>query len=111
MPTVNRIINTDAERHAAAKFVAGRPYPFTLSLTDGKHRTSQQNRLQQKWMLEISQQLGDRTPEEARGYCKLHFGVPILRAENEAFRASYDKIIRQLPYTRQMDHSTEHENW
>ena len=42
-------------------------------------------------------QLGDRTPEEARGYFKLHHGVPIRR-EDEAFAAVYDRVLRPLPY-------------
>lgn len=31
-------------------------------------------------------------------YCKLHFGVGILRAEDEQFREAYDKSIKPLPY-------------
>lgn len=63
-----------------------------------KKRTLEQNRLQRQWLNEISEQLGDRTPEEARGYCKLTIGVPILRAENEKFREHYDRVIRPMPY-------------
>ncbi len=48
------------------KFIEGRPLPFTATVTDGKHRTSHQNRLQRQWMVEIAAQLGDRTPEEVR---------------------------------------------
>ena len=49
-------------------------------------------------MIEISEQLGDRTPEEARGYCKLSFAVPILKEENEAFRDKYDEVVEHLNY-------------
>jgi hypothetical protein len=51
---------------------------------------------------EIAEQLGDRTPEEVRGYCKLTIGVPILRAENEAFRERYDAIVKPLPYEQKL---------
>lgn len=99
MGTVNRIVETERDRSNLLKFIEGRPIPFTASLTSGKHRTNHQNRLQRQWMMEIAAQLGDRTAEEVRGECKLTFGVPILRAENEAFRASYDEIVKPLPYT------------
>jgi hypothetical protein len=97
MGTTNRIIETEQDRDMLIKFIQGRPLPFTATLTDGKHRTTHQNRLQRQWMVEIAAQLGDRTPEEVRGYCKLHFGIPILR-ENDAFRKDYDNLVRPLPY-------------
>lgn len=97
MATNNRIIETEQARDMLVKFIQGRPLPFTATLTDGKHRTTHQNRLQRQWMVEIAAQLGDRTPEEVRGYCKLHFGIPILR-ENDAFRKDYDNLVRPLPY-------------
>lgn len=98
MATNNRIVDTEQARDQLNKFIAGKKLPFTASITDGKHRTNDQNRLQRKWVLEISAQLGDRTPEEVRGYCKLHFGVPILRNENDAFRLRYDEVVKPLSY-------------
>ena len=53
-------------------------------------------------MTEISEQLGDRTPEEIRAFCKLTLGVPILRAENEGFREKYDLIVRPLSYEQKL---------
>lgn len=98
MATNNRIVETEHDREMLVRFISKKPLPFTSTITDGKHRTTDQNRLQRLWVMEIAQQLGDQTPEEVRGYCKLAFGVPILRAENEAFRASYDMIVKPLPY-------------
>ena len=43
-------------------------------------------------------QLGDVTPEWVRGYSKLHFGVPILRAEDEEFAEKYDATVKPLTY-------------
>lgn len=98
MATVNRIVETEHDRKQFIRFLEGRKFPFTVSLVDGKHRTNDQNKLQRLWVNEISQQLGDQTPEEVRGYCKLAFGVPILRHENEAFCKEYDQLIKPLPY-------------
>lgn len=68
----------------------------------GRHRSLQQNKLQQKWHMEAAMQLRDETAEEKRAYCKLHFGVPLLRAESDEFRAQYDTIIRPLPYEHKL---------
>lgn len=102
MTTVNRTIETEHDRTMAARLIEARSVPFTLTLTDGKHRTTAQNKLQRLWMNEISEQRGDQTPEEARGYCKLTIGVPILRAQNEAFAAEYDRVIKPLPYEHKL---------
>lgn len=98
MATHNRTIEYEQARDMLIKFIQSKPMPFVVSITDGKHRSIQQNSTQRMWMIEIATQLGDRTPEEARGECKLMFGVPILRRENEAFRLEYDKHVRPLPY-------------
>lgn len=67
-----------------------------------RHRTVDQNSLQHKWHQEAAQQLREETAEGYRAYCKLHFGVPILRAEEPDFRAQYDEIIRPLPYEQKL---------
>ena len=102
MATNNRTVETEQARDMLVKFIMGKKLPITVSIADGKHRTNDQNDLQRKWVLEVSAQLGDRTPEEVRGYCKLHFGVPILRNENDVFRAEYDAIIMPLPYEHKL---------
>lgn len=68
---------------------------------ESRHRTWEQNKLQRLWVGEAEQQ-GDMTAEEYRGYCKLHFGVPILRAESDLFAAKYEQHIRYLPYETKM---------
>ena len=50
-------------------------------------------------MNDIAEQMDDgTTAEEWRGYCKLHHGVAILKAGDEAFAEEYDRIIKPLPY-------------
>lgn len=75
-----------------------RALPFTVSIAKGKARSTDQNRLQRLWCGQVAEQLGDVTPEWVRGYSKLHFGVPILRAEDETFAAAYDETVKPLPY-------------
>ena len=94
----DRVITTEYERKMLIKFLEGHKLPVTVNIASGKHRTIAQNRLQRRWLQEIAEQLDGNTPEEIRGYCKLHIGVPILREENPAFRERYDAIIKPLPY-------------
>lgn len=65
-------------------------------------RSLSQNALAWKWATEISQQSGDRTPQEVHSYNKLHHGIAI-RKEDDDFRAVYDRVIRPLPYEDKLD--------
>lgn len=78
--------------------------PFTVDIRKGKHRTVNQNKLQRKWMQEVHDQTDSAfdSPEDVRGYCKLHFGVPIMR-EDSAFRDGYDRIIKPLSYESKIE--------
>ena len=67
-----------------------------------KPRTLAQNNLQHKWHLEAAHELRDESADDKRAYCKLHLGVPMLRAENDDFRAQYDAIIRPLTYEQKL---------
>jgi len=91
-------------RHLARLFrlLARRERPFTVTVVKGAKRSTRQNRLNRLWMKEIAGQVEDTTAEEVRGFCKLAFGVPILRAENEAFRESYDRVFGKLAYEERL---------
>ncbi|MES9841202.1 MAG: hypothetical protein ABW134_11670 [Candidatus Thiodiazotropha endolucinida] len=67
-----------------------------------KTRSNEQNRLQRLWLKEAEKQ-GDMTAEEYRGYCKLHFGVPIMRRDSEEFQEVYDRLIRPRPYVEKLE--------
>lgn len=71
--------------------------------TQEKARTLAQNSLQRKWLsiAEKKDKIGWKA-EDYRAYCKLHFGVPILRAENPEFRVKYDEIVKPLDYERKL---------
>lgn len=94
-------IRTEHDRQQALKNVSARDLPFTLNVNKGAPRSIEQNKLQRLWLLEAEEQ-GDMTAEEYRGFCKLHFGVPILRAENEDFKKIYDEVIRPLDYEKKL---------
>lgn len=92
------VIDSERDRAMLLQLVRNRALPFTVDIVKGRRRSNEQNRLQRLWLNEASEQLGDRTAEELRGELKLTLGVPILRAENTAFREKYDALVRPLPY-------------
>lgn len=74
-----------------------------VSLRPGKDRTLDQNALWFTLYQRIAQmtQIGD--VEDARRYCKLHFGVQILLNEDEDFRAAWYRTMRHLSYEEKLD--------
>lgn len=93
-----RVLLNKSDRDGFIRLLETYKFPCTVNVVKGKDRTIEQNRLQRLWVKEAAEQLGDESPEEKRAYCKLHMGVPILRAESEEFCAAYDKYVRPLPY-------------
>ena len=65
-------------------------------------RSTKQNRLSFSWYKAAADQLKDQAADEYRAYCKLHFGVGIIKAENPDFAAQYDEVIRPLPYDKKL---------
>lgn len=100
-----RLIRNEQERQMYIRYVEQKALPFTAITKDGDKRSNPQNRLQRKWCKEAAEQ-GDQTEEEYRAFCKLHFGVPILR-EDDDFCEIYDKHIKPLPYETKLAYMAE----
>lgn len=98
----SRVITTERDLDQWCALLKSRKLPMTVSAKDGADRSLAQNRLQRKWCLEAAEQLADETAEEKRAYCKLHFGIPILRNESDAFADQYDRIVRPLAYEHKL---------
>jgi hypothetical protein len=96
-----RSIKNEADLTLLTTYLKGRKKPFTVDVTDGRDRSSEQNKLAFKWYKEVSEQTGEDI-EDVRARCKLEIGVPILR-ENEDFRRTYDRLVRPLPYPDKID--------
>lgn len=67
-----------------------------------KGRTRAQNSFSHAWYGEIASVLREDDAAGWKAYCKLHHGVPILRAEDDDFRAAYDKAIKGLTYEQKL---------
>ena len=95
-----RIIETEGDLKLLMNFIGRQDLPFTVNIKQGGRRSIEQNRLVHLWMAEIAEQLPGTfdSAEHVRGYCKLHFGVAILKHADETFREHYDRSLRPLPY-------------
>lgn len=69
----------------------------------GKDRSLDQNGISHVWYEQISRELREDTSLGVKKFCKLHYGVPILRAEDEEFRRLYDLVIKPLIYEKKLE--------
>lgn len=98
---VKHIVNSDAalqtaigdlrETYKARKFVS-------VNITAGKGRSLDQNSISHAWYGQIARELREDNEGGVKAFCKLHFGVPILRDADDDFRAKYDKAVRPMAY-------------
>lgn len=98
---VQRTVKNEADLTLLTTYLKGRKRPFTVEITEGRDRSTEQNRLAFKWYAEISEQTGEDR-EDVRARCKLEIGIPILREAHDKFRATYDKLVRPLPYDEKL---------
>ena len=98
-----RVLETKSDIDMLASLLRARKLPCTVTVVHGRKRSTAQNRLNRLWMNEAAQQLGEYDAEGYRAFCKLHFGVPILRNENEAFREQYDAVVKPLSYEQKIE--------
>lgn len=73
-----------------------------ISIKTGKARTQPQNDITHVWYGQIARELPEDDALGWRCYCKLHHGVPILRAEDAEFQGMYDSIIKGRSYEEKL---------
>ena len=98
----HRIIRNPADLEAYIATLRALKLPLTVQHKQGADRSLDQNHLQVLWANEFAAAMGDRTGEEVRHDWKLRHGVPILRAEDAGFRATYDKSLKHLSYAEKL---------
>jgi len=76
--------------------------PMTVEWRQGRDRTLEQNGLQWMWAAEVAAQRGDVVAADVQAEWKLRHGVPILRGDSDAFRETYDKHLKPLPYAAKL---------
>lgn len=73
-----------------------------LRVKTGKARSIDQNAISHVWYAQLSRECREDDELGWKAYCKLHHGVPILRAEDEVFRAFYDAGLKGLTYEQKL---------
>ena len=73
-----------------------------IVIKEGTGRSLSQSALSHVWYEQIARELREDTPLGVKCFCKLHYGVPIMRAESEEFRELYDLVIKSLTYERKL---------
>lgn len=73
-----------------------------VSAKTGKARSLDQNAISHAWYEQLARELREDDSLGWKCYCKLHHGVPILRAEDDEFREAYDSVIKGLTYEQKL---------
>ena len=100
-------ISTPDEKARCISYIVKQPEPFGVDVREAEDpRTLAQNSLSFRWYGEIANAIG-QTPQESRAYCKLHFGIGIVKSGDSKlsrkFTEQYDTIIRPLPYEKKLE--------
>lgn len=74
-----------------------------LTIKTGKDRSLDQNAISHCWYEQVARELREDDALGVKRFCKLAFGVPILRAEDADFREMYDTAIKNsLSYEQKL---------
>lgn len=87
---------------ALVREISTLPLPFRVEVKSGE-RSVDQNALSHRWYAQIWTQGRELNTVQARRFCKLHFGVPIMRANDDTFRSGWDRLIKPLPYETKLE--------
>lgn len=84
------------EEYAQYKYLSG-------SFKSGQDRSIDQNAISHLWYGQLARELREDDALGWKSFCKLNYGVPILRAEDDEFRQFYDGAIRMsLTYEQKL---------
>lgn len=82
---------------------AFRKHKYVRMILRAMKRSLDQNAVVACWYGQLSRELPEDDELGWKGYCKLHHGVPILRAEDAEFRAFYDAALLGLTYKQKRE--------
>jgi len=95
-PTFQAMVGDLREEYRIHRYVK-------VKSTIGKKRTLNQNDISHVWYAQMAREDRQNDEQGHRRYCKLHHGVPILRAEDSDFRKGYDSILMPLAYELKLE--------
>lgn len=77
-------------------------HKYVRMVLRAKKRSLDQNDIGHVWYGQVANELREDDALGVKCYCKLHHGVPILRAEDDEFRTFYDNAIKGLTYEQKL---------
>jgi hypothetical protein len=77
-------------------------HKYVRMILRAKRRSLDQNDISHVWYEQVARELREDDALGVKCYCKLHHGVPILRAEDAEFRDFYDAAIKGLTYEQKL---------
>jgi hypothetical protein len=101
MITINSDNSLSAASQKIKEMYAKHKY-LRITVKTGKDRSDDYNALSHVWYAQIANELKDDDALGWKCHCKLHFGVPLLRAEDDEFREFYDNSIKCLSYEQKL---------
>lgn len=76
---------------------------YVRMVLKARKRSLDQNALAAVWYEQMAREDRQYDALGHKSYCKLHHGVPIMRAEDEEFRAFYDGALKSLTYEQKRE--------
>lgn len=76
---------------------------FDIRIYTGKSRSIQQNAISHAWYLQVAREEREYTAGKIKCLCKYHFGLPILRGDDEYYNDKCAKFIDPLPYESRIE--------
>jgi len=67
-----------------------------------RDRSLEMNALSHVWYAQLAAKVKEDTAAGYKGFCKLHFGVPILREDPE-FSELYDRVFKPMSYPTKIE--------
>lgn len=74
-----------------------------VTIKAGQARSLDQNAISHAWYSQLAREMREDDEAGWKAYCKLHHGVPILRAEDGDFRGFYDAAVKGLTYEQKRE--------
>jgi hypothetical protein len=98
------IVNSDTSLQDAIGELreAYRAHRFVRMVLRAMKRSLDQNAVVACWYQQMERELREDSALGFKCYCKLHHGVPILRADDAEYREFYDGAIRGLTYEQKL---------
>ena len=101
---IQHVMKNEFQRGQAILQLGEAELPLIMILKKYTHdRSNEQNALGHVWYQQIAATLREDTAGGVKCYCKLRLGIPILRGEDEEFKAKYDRTLKGLSYEQKIE--------